>query len=90
MMAVLTQKKTFSIKTNVVKESENYKNKSKVVNQALHLYFSREKYLKKAEKEFLENFSFEWIENFQKDVETRIVSSTAYKNLDKTISTISF
>ncbi len=89
-MAVLTQKKTFSIKTNVVKELENYKNKSKVVNQALHLYFSREKYLEKAEKEFLENFSFEWVEYFSRDEKNKITNLPSYKKLDDTISKISF
>ncbi len=49
-----TQKTTFTIQNNFAEKLNSYKNKSKIINSALNLYFEREKFLDKDEKEFFE------------------------------------
>ena len=56
-MTPLTIKTSASIKLplyNLLKKSDN---KSKVINDALEIYFSREKMLKKSENEYWQNVS---------------------------------
>ncbi len=79
-----TQKSTFTIKNNFAEKLGNYKNKSKVVNIALNLYFEREKFLKKAEEEFLETFE---IEEFRKE-EIDSLKKKWKKDYDKICSLI--
>ncbi len=54
-----THKKTFSIQNYLVSKLDWAKNKSKIVNNALKLYFEREKYLENANREFFETFQIE-------------------------------
>lgn len=54
-----TEKKSFTIKKDYTQKLNLYKNKSKVVNEALRMYFAREEFLKEAEEEFFANFEFE-------------------------------
>jgi hypothetical protein len=38
----------------------NYKNKSKIINQALNLYFQKEDYIKNAEIDFFNSIEIEY------------------------------
>lgn len=62
-----TEKRTFSIKSQFADKLSNYKNKSKIVNNALNLYFAREAYLEKANEEFFKSFEFEEFKNYELD-----------------------
>ena len=58
-------KSSFTIKPDIFKKLESYKNKSKVINEALYIYFERNDYLEKAEEEFWNEKIRKWL----KDVE---------------------
>jgi len=78
-----TQKKTFSIKKDFIKKLENEKNKSKIVNKALDLYFSREIFLKQADEEFIKSFESDF---FTEEQNFSLI--TKWKNDYKKISAL--
>ena len=45
-------KASITIKQNLFHKLERFNNKSKIINEALDIYFAREEYLKKAEEDF--------------------------------------
>lgn len=45
-------KASITIKQNLFNKLERFNNKSKIINEALDIYFAREEYLKKAEEDF--------------------------------------
>jgi hypothetical protein len=45
-------KSSFTIKHDIFKRLEGYKNKSKIINDALSIYFEKNDYLEKAEQEY--------------------------------------
>lgn len=82
-----TEKKSFTIKKDYAQKLRNYKNKSKVVNEALRMYFARQEFLNEKEEEFFENFEFEL---FSDEELSDLVHSKQNKELDETLSKISF
>jgi len=82
-----TFKRTFSIKNAISKRLNNYKNKSKIVNQALIFYFQKEDYLKKAEQEFFDSIE---LEDFSEKEIKFLLNSNDNKELDNTISKMKF
>ena len=45
-------KASITIRQNLFHKLEKFNNKSKIINEALDIYFAREEYLKKAEEDF--------------------------------------
>jgi len=82
-----TYKRTFTLKKTLSDRLNNYKNKSKIINQALNLYFQREDYIKKAEKDFFDSIE---IENFWEEEINSLVNSSENKKLDETILKMKF
>ena len=77
-----TYKRTFTVKKTLSERLNNYKNKSKIVNQALNLYFKKEDYIKNAEKEFFNSIEIEDFEEKELDI---LINSSENKKLDETI-----
>jgi len=87
MVIEWTYKRTFTVKKTLSERLNNYKNKSKIVNQALKLYFKKEDYIKKAEEEFFESIE---IEDFWEEELNILVNSYENKKLDETILKMKF
>ncbi len=64
-IAIWTIKSSFTIRWDLFKKLNFFPNRSKIVNDALNIYFERNEYLKKAEEKFWEEKIWMWI----KDVE---------------------
>jgi hypothetical protein len=45
-------KSSFTIKPDLFKRLDTFKNKSKIINEALYIYFEKNDYLKKAEENY--------------------------------------
>ncbi len=72
-------KKSFTIREDYAQKLNNYKNKSKIVNEALRMYFARSVFLKDKEQEFFENFEFEDFSNEELQVATEKLGKIANK-----------
>ncbi len=59
-------KSSFTIKSDLFKRLDNFKNKSKIVNEALSIYFEKNDYLEKAEQEYWNNKIQEWLNDIKK------------------------
>lgn len=58
-----TIKRSFTINAQFDKALGQYKNKSRVVNDALSIYFEKQVYLQKAENEFWQKKIQEWLDD---------------------------
>jgi hypothetical protein len=82
-----TYKRTFTVKKTLSERLNNYKNKSKIINQALNLYFQKEDYIKNAEKDFFDSIEIEY---FWEEEVNQLVNSSENKKLDETILKMKF
>ncbi|MBS9775142.1 hypothetical protein KGV52_00395 [Candidatus Gracilibacteria bacterium] len=77
-----TEKKSFTIKKDYAKKLNLYKNKSKIVNEALKMYFARQQFLEEKEEEFFNSFEFE---DFSKEELDSLVNSKENQQLNETL-----
>ena len=78
---------TFLVNKSLFDRLDNYKNKSKIVNNALKLYFQREDFIRYTEKDFLDSLE---IEDFTDKEINFLKNSNENKILEETISKLSF